>query len=119
MERIVKQEDENNPDSTDPMKSNGTEDPSPFCVHCGDDPCVVEQLEEMLLSLVRSFRGVKSNKQLRHYMYTNSIRFIHGPNLGKGVRKRIPHCLQKRIHALCPDKVYTGFIPGINDDYDE
>ena len=47
-------------------------------------------------------------------MYTNSTRAIHGRSLGKGARKKLPQCLQRKIHALAPDKGYTGCIDAKN-----
>ena len=47
-------------------------------------------------------------------MYANSVKAIHGPGLGKGVRKRLSRCLENKIRSMAPDKKYTGFIAGNN-----
>ena len=81
------------------------------CNDCGNQPCVVKELEEILLSLFHTYEGWKSKKQIRFRMYSDSIKFLHGPGLGKGVRKKLPSCLQRHIHRLVPDEKYTGFKP--------
>ena len=50
-------------------------------------------------------------------MYSQCIKYIHGPGLGKGVRKKLPDCLQNQIKDLAPDKDnhYTGFIDNNNN----
>jgi hypothetical protein len=80
------------------------------CNHCDSEPCVVFELEEMLLSLLECYRDIKTKKQIRFAMYRDSVKHIHGPGLGKGVRKKLPQCLQRKIHSIVPDDKYTGFM---------
>ena len=47
-------------------------------------------------------------------MYVNSVTAIFGPGLGKGVRKRLPPCLENKIRSMAPDEKCTGFIAGNN-----
>ena len=96
-------------DKSSPVKEEDVSEPTGLCTICGQDPCIRLELEEMLVSIVQTFRGVKSNKQIQFYIYTNAVRYIYGGSLGKGVRKKILDCLQRMIHALAPDKEYTGF----------
>ena len=79
------------------------------CCDCGNHPCVVIDLEEMLVSILHTYEGWKSKKQICFQMYSDSIKFIHGPGLGKEVRKKMPSCLQRHIHSLVPDQTNTGF----------
>ena len=85
------------------------EDTNEQCIHCGNQPCLVPELETMLMSILDTYEGWKSKKQIRFRMYSDTIKFLHGPGLGKGVRKKLPSCLQRRIHKLVPDDSYTGF----------
>ena len=80
-----------------------------WCRYCGNHPCYVQELDGMLVSIVDTYGGWKTNKQIRFKMYSDSIRFIHGSSLGKGVRKKLPHCVQSRIRSLASDDSYTGF----------
>ena len=79
------------------------------CDHCDNQPCTVSELDPMLISILQTYEGWKSNKQIRFRMYSDAIKSLHGTGLGKGVRKKLPSCLQRRIHQLVPDKEYTGF----------
>ena len=81
---------------------------SDYCEFCESDPCVIVDLQEVLSSILNSYRDDKTNKQIRFMMYRDSVRFIHG-SLGKGVRKKLPACVQAKIHSMVPDEVYTGF----------
>ena len=71
-------------------------------------------LHEMLKTLLDSQCDYKTNRQIRFSMYVNSVKTIHGPGLGKGVRKRLSCCLENKIRSMAPDKKYTGFIAGKN-----
>ena len=85
------------------------------CKHCDNHPCVTEELKPMLLSILEAYAGIKSNKQIRYLMYTDSVKLIFGTALGKGVRKRLPYCAQSLIRSLAPDKKYTGFKEAKDD----
>ena len=60
------------------------------CMYCQRDPCIAEGLNTMLHSMLDLYRGWKTNRQVRFFMYTQSATCIHGPCLGKGVRKSYP-----------------------------
>ena len=68
------------------------------------------ELKDRLNAILMAYHDSKTNKQIRYCMYTDSVKQMHG-YLGKGTRKKVPKCLEKRIHSLAPDKEYTGFIP--------
>ena len=87
----------------------GEEKDSENCKFCGNHPCSALELEEMLGSIVETYQGIKSNKQMRYIMYTDSTKYIYGTGLGKGVRKKLPCCVQSLIRKLAPDNHYTGF----------
>ena len=98
----IKAEDETNDTSEDvPLE----------CTYCGNHPCFLSELEPLLSSIMDAFGDLKSNKEIRFLMYKDSVKVIYGTGLGKGVRKRLPSCVQKHIHKLAPDDKYTGFIP--------
>ena len=79
------------------------------CRFCNNHPCVLEELEPVFQSMMENYAGYKPNKAVRYSMYTETIRVIHGPCLGRKVRKRVPQCVEERIRSLLPDKTYTGF----------
>ena len=91
----------------DDEETTGNEDK--VCKYCGYEPCVVLELRGMLEAMVQEYSGEKTNKQIRYKMYTDSVKHVYGSGLGVGVRKRLPHCVQKVIRGLAPDKKYTGF----------
>ena len=64
----------------------------------------------MLVSVLETYGEIKSKKQIRFQMYSDTIRYIHGPGLVKGVRKKPPNCVVKTIHVMAPSEKYTGFI---------
>ena len=81
------------------------------CKYCGDNPCCFIELKPHLMSMLLIHGETKTNNQMRYYMYTEMTKFIHGPGLGKGVRRKLPHCMEQAIKSLAPDKdkKYTGF----------
>ena len=97
----------NNNDDKTTLSHSNNEDTT--CTECGNHPCVVLDMEEMLISILQTYEGWKSKKQIRFRMYSDAIKVLHGPGLGKGVRKKLPSCLQRRVHCLVPDEMYTGF----------
>ena len=82
------------------------------CNYCGNQPCIIKDLEETLISVKETYGDWNSNKNLRFRMYSECIKHIHGPGLGKGIRKKLPQCLQNEIRLMAPDEdnIYTGFI---------
>ena len=102
-EKVIVVQDLENKDVADENKENDE------CKHCDNHPCVSEELKPMLLSIMEAYAGIKSNKQIRFLMYSDSTKFIFGTGLGEGVRKRLPLCTQSLIRSLAPDKRYTGF----------
>ena len=100
--------------------NDGVEDAAPneedtdetvdVCPECGSDPCVVVELEEMLQDMRDLYMGWKTNKQTRFLMYRECSNHIHGTGLGKGVRRKLPNCVENRIRSMVPDENYTGFL---------
>ena len=86
------------------------------CRFCDNHPCLSKDLEDQLVSIMETYGGYESNKKVRFRMYSQCITHIHGPGLGKGVRKKLPDCLQNEIKKLAPEKdnAYTGFIASSN-----
>ena len=89
----------------------GVED-TPTCWYCNKQPCVIEILNPMLDELLHTYAG-SSNKTIRYFMYEESSSMLNG-YLGKGVRKRFPHCVEERIRSLAPSQTYTGFKEASN-----
>ena len=83
------------------------------CSHCGNHPCILGEIEPLLVSILETYGEWKSKKEVRFKMYAESTTHIHGPGLGKGVRKKLPSCVTNAIRSMAPaaDKKYTGFIP--------
>ena len=90
-------------------KSNNTDD-CRVCLHCAVHPCWKEEMEPVMLSLVEIYGGRMENRKLRFKMYSDAVKHIHGPGLGKGVRKQLPECVTRLIRSLAPDTKYTGFV---------
>ena len=77
-------------DRTDDIESgdnNTYEDNT--CRHCDNHPCVTVELNPVLQSILDTYRDIKTNRQIRYMMYTDSIRYIHGHSLGPDVRKKL------------------------------
>ena len=104
-------------DSSDDEREETGEEVIPIeCPHCGNHPCVVKELEEMFVSILETYSGWKTNKQIRYKMYGDAIIHIHGHCLGKGNRKKLPACVENTVKKMCPDDNYTGFIPTNNNE---
>ena len=99
-----KKEDDNNVDELLP------------CKHCANQPCLTTVLEDNLVAVLETYRDWNTNKNIRFRMYKECVNHIHGPGLGKGVRKKLPLCVQSQIRDMAPDKEnsYTGFIDNSN-----
>ena len=93
------------PDETTSMVSRT------LCHICDNDPCIASQLEPRLFFWFHTLRNHKTNREIRHTMYCNSVKEIYGPSLGKGVRVRLALCLEKKIRSIAPEKHYVGFKP--------
>lgn len=81
------------------------------CIHCGNHPCVSFDLQPSLASILETYGEWKTKKQVRYLMYCEAVREIFGTGLGKGVRKKVPTCVENMIRKMQPDKEYTGFVP--------
>ena len=108
----VKKEETVKVEETDDIEENEEAKETDYCSICESDPCIISELDDMLNEILIEYRDTKTNREIRYCMYTDSIRYIHG-YLGKGNRKKVPKCLEKRIHSLAPDEEYTGFIPSL------
>ena len=86
------------------------------CKHCDNQPCFTKMLEDSLVAVLETYRDWNTNKNIRFRMYKECVNHIHGPGLGKGVRKKLPLCVQSQIRDMAPDKEnsYTGFIDNSN-----
>ena len=91
------------------VKDKLLDDVEDGCNHCGNNPCMSVELDPLFQSILQTYGGWKTNKEIRFQMYTDAIKSVYGPGLGKGVRKRHPQCVQDKIRFLAPDQTYTGF----------
>ena len=91
-------------------KQEDAAEDSDVCNQCGYEPCVVVELEEMLVAIKQSYIDIKSNNQIRFIMYKESVTHIYGRGLGKGVRKMVPKCIERKIHSMAPSAKYKGFV---------
>ena len=91
------------------------DDPIVECRHCGNHPCFGIEMEPLLISIVDTYSDWKSNKQVRFLMYSAATKHIHGPGLGKGVRKKLPNCVSDLIRSMSPSDNYTGYIESNED----
>ena len=80
------------------------------CRYCDVDPCWGKEMEPVMISLLKIYGGRLENRKLRFKMYCDAVKHIHGPGLGKGVRKQLPECVTSLIRGFAPDKKYTGFV---------
>ena len=101
--KLKDEPEEEDEDATEP----GT---NTVCKHCGNHPCWSSVLEPSFLSIVDTYRDWKTHKQLRFLMYSDAIKTIYGPGLGKGNRRKMHQCVQELIHTLAPDIKYKGFM---------
>ena len=92
-------------------EDKATEDVESECKHCGNHPSILRELDPLLVSIIETYGEWKTNKQVCFHMYMETVKVIFGPALGKGVRKKLPSCVQMQIHEMAPDEKYTGFIP--------
>ena len=67
-------------------------------------------MQPMLLFLLKIHGGRLENKKILFKMYSDTVKFIHGPGIGKGVCKQLPVCVSRFIRRLAPDDKYTGFV---------
>ena len=80
------------------------------CPQCESDPCVAKVLYPNFLTINTIFGDTKTNKQMRFHMYKEATKFVHGPGLGKGVRRKLPTCVESMIRDIAPDDCYKGFL---------
>ena len=86
------------------------------CPHCGNHPCLIKEIESLLVSILETYREWNSRKQVRFKMYYDTTMYIHGPGLGKGVRKKLSSCVTNIIRemSLAPDNKYKDFVKSSN-----
>ena len=80
------------------------------CEHCKANCCLAIEMQTMLLSLRKCYGRRSDNKKVRFKMYSDAVKYIHGPGLGKGVHKKLPDCVSRFIRRLATDEKYTGYV---------
>jgi hypothetical protein len=86
------------------------------CQYCQSVPCLLEDgLYDFIVEQEQYIRECdtseeKTNKEIRYQLYKEATRWMHG-HLGKGVRKKIPQCVETEIRDLAPEpgRDYIGF----------
>ena len=89
--------------------NDNVEEKGTVCPYCGNDPCWAVELHPVLMSIKDIYGGRVENKTVRFKMYTESVKSIHGTCLGKGVRKKVPSCVNRHIKSMAPSETYRGF----------
>ena len=71
--------EESNKNTNEDGVNQDYQDPhvSPSCSHCNNHPCVREDLQPTLISILQTYRECKTNKQVRFTMYREATKFIH------------------------------------------
>jgi hypothetical protein len=77
---------------------------------CGKKPCVWVSERETVIAMDEVEHGhAIVNKTRRKIGFRHMFRVINGGPGQKGVRKRLPVCVENGIRALFPDDEYMGF----------
>ena len=91
-----------------------------WCENCCCDPCTYGDLKGSLtdkgVQFLTTMRGTGNPDTrikmscVRFHLYTHATRDLHGV-LGKGVRIRLPKCVEEHIKVLYPDsqREYVGY----------
>ena len=74
-----KSEDEKQDESEE---KRGEDDIMLECIHCGNQPCVITELEPMLISILQTYGEIKSNKLGSKCILIPSDTFMF-PDLGR------------------------------------
>jgi hypothetical protein len=81
-----------------------------LCDLCGEKPCVwVSERETVIANDEVEHGHTIVNKTRRKIGFRHMFRVINGGPGQKGVRKRLPVCVENDIRALFPDDEYMGF----------
>jgi hypothetical protein len=83
------------------------------CDLCGDYPCVWIVQRAVVVANDENEHGHTyniENKTRRKVGYRHMFRVVNGGPGEKGVRKRIPECVETGVRALFPDDQYMGFM---------
>jgi hypothetical protein len=90
------------------------------CKFCENSPCLLnkDSFYEDMVYVAEGFEDCGlTNKQIRFELYGFASKFLFG-SLGRGVRKKIPHCIIAEIHDVFPAKnvnEYVGFKEAPHD----
>jgi hypothetical protein len=83
-----------------------------LCDLCGENPCVWVTERETVIANDEIEHGhilAMVNKTRRKIAFRHMFRVINGGPGQKGVRKRLPVCVENGIRAVFPDEEYMGF----------
>ena len=86
------------------------------CPHCGNHPCVIREIEHLLVSILETYGEWKTKKQVCFKMYSHATMYIHGLELGRGIRKKLLSCVTNIIREMspAPNDKYQGFVKSSN-----
>jgi hypothetical protein len=85
---------------------------SVLCSLCGENPCFWIQERVAVIANDENEHGhtfTIDNKSRRKLAYRHMFRVVNGGPGQKGVRKRLPACVETGVRALFPDEEYMGF----------
>ena len=81
-----------------------------FCLICNKSACLWDCYGDELKAKGREFYArLRNNKQVRYHLYRYYISIRHG-SLGRGVRVKIPDCVESEIRKLYPNEGGNGYV---------
>ena len=82
-----------------------------ICSHCGSHPYYTSNFAEQYIERGRLYklRTGGSNKKTRFYLYQLITKDRHGP-LSRGMRIRLPQCIELHIKRSFPNEDKTPFV---------
>jgi glutaredoxin len=79
------------------------------CDYCKATPCLLSKVYKEMMYVAEEMEDEAENKEIRHAMYCFVSKKLWG-RLGRGFRKRIPHCIMSEIHDAYPAKKGTTYV---------
>ena len=88
------------------------------CKHCKKDPCCLIDHLACILSFGEEYKDQgRSNNEIRYALYRDVTYEMNG-TLGRGVRKKLPQCIELFIKNKWPKPMeqvsHVGFISNVN-----
>ena len=99
--------------------SSSEQSATSFCSLCSLDPCFNVRFRAQYIERARQYkiRIGSTNKKIQFYLYRVITKDRFG-TLGRGVRVRLPRCMENSIKMSFPNKDETPFV-GFQDSNQE